>query len=76
MSESEPYLLENDSNFELNLDIMKENPDSEAAYRQTEATTSEKEFSDNRISHPNDSVKKQLKKLCKKERQLVLTVEL
>lgn len=53
------YLLRGDNQ---ELDIMKENPDSEAAYRQTEATTSEKEFSDNSIAHPNDTVKKQLKK--------------
>ena len=39
------YLLENDSNFELNLEITKENSESEAAIRQTEATAPKKEFS-------------------------------
>ena len=52
------YLLENNSNFDLNVDITEENPNLETAYGETLATISKKEFSNNSISHPEDSVKR------------------
>ena len=44
------YLLENDSNFELDVDITKENSNSETATTETLDTVSKKEFSNTSIS--------------------------
>ena len=48
------YLLDNENNFELDMDITEENPESEVATSETLTTTSEKEFSDNIIPQKSD----------------------
>ncbi|MBR2906597.1 MAG: hypothetical protein IKC26_00955 [Clostridia bacterium] len=61
------YLLENDSNFELNVDITTESSNPDAAYGETLATASEKELSKGSISYPDGSVKGKTKKFSSNE---------
>ena len=53
------YLLENDSNFALDLDVNEENPNSEVVTGETLATTSEKEFPKYRIAQKTNSVNRE-----------------
>ncbi len=64
------YLLENNSNFDLNVDITEQNPNLETAYGETLATISKKEFSNNSISQPNDSVKREILDGIKKQAKI------